>query len=362
MDQKAEQKTRGQRAWPAGWTVLSALLLLAFAVFLSFPLDKLQTAPWLSALQATWRSGMARGGPYGLVALIGAIIGLAEITATFPHYPREALGTVWARVLVLVNAVAALLAFVLVEAYTTPATTNRLLLALGVGLGLPALIRTRFTIARQIGGEGEGNEVSVNLGWLYDQFQVLCKTQIDLDLMKGRRSAVNRLLARFPSLQELHGLAAYTIEARETLAPKEEQTRNRQLETLASQQAPTDIARARIALFILETGGQAYVDYLLEQMQETGPPASGAAPPPAGPQLTAAESLVKQLVETLSLADLVALATRLISNPDLLGWMTQTAAPAPGVTEAQQKSAIAYRLVQEAGAEAVQRALESGKG
>lgn len=107
--------------------------------------------------------------PYGVVLLLGAIVGLAEITATFPAYPREALRTRWARLLILINALAATLAFWIARTYAT--NVNLPLLILGVGIGFQALIRTRFTLAKQIGGS-EGN-VEINLGWLYDQLNGL---------------------------------------------------------------------------------------------------------------------------------------------------------------------------------------------
>ncbi len=64
-----------------GALVLLVLVLLIVVVFLLFPTNKL--APGIAALHAV--------APYVIVALIGAIVGLAEIASTFPNYPREAL-------------------------------------------------------------------------------------------------------------------------------------------------------------------------------------------------------------------------------------------------------------------------------
>lgn len=70
--------------------------------------------------------------------------------------------------------------------------------------------------------EGGENEVSLNLGWLYEQFQHLCRTQIDLELMKNRRTAVTQILQYYPTIAELYDIAYYTIIARATLTPEEE--------------------------------------------------------------------------------------------------------------------------------------------
>lgn len=81
--------------------------------------------------------------PYVIVALIGAIVVLAEIASTFPNYPREALRTYWGKLLMLVNTLAAALAFWIAWTYAPDAHLP--LLVLGVGIGFQALIRTRFT-------------------------------------------------------------------------------------------------------------------------------------------------------------------------------------------------------------------------
>jgi len=296
------------------------------------------------ALQARIRQALSETGPVAAVALLGAIVGLAEITATFPNYPREALGTRWARILVLVNAAAAVLAFWLARIYAP--TTNLVLTVVGVGIGFQALIRTRFTLAKQIGGTGS-SDVSLNVGWLYDQFQALCKNQIDLELMNGRRTAVTRLIERYPTLAELRDIAEYTIVARSTLSPDEEKARLADLDKLFDPKAPANMARTGLALAILENGGQAYVELLLSQ------------PAVSLPKAATAESVVKNLIDKYSLADLAALATRLTSTPQEHEYIQGAAKPSPGVGEASQKAAIAHFLVQRVGVETVTKELAS---
>ncbi|MBI3799319.1 MAG: hypothetical protein HY268_20430 [Deltaproteobacteria bacterium] len=231
-------------------------------------------------------------------------------------------------------------------AQTYTSTANLALLAIGVGIGFQALIRTRFTLAKQIGGSG--NDIELNLGWLYDQFQHLCKTQIDLELMQGRRTAVDQLLGRYPSLTELHGIAAYTITARTTLSQDDQRARLETLDKLLDSQVPADLARASIALRILENGGQAYVDLLLHH------------PATSVPGTVTLENLVKQMVDRYSLAELVALTKRLTNSPELQSWVEQVAQPNPEepAPEVSQKIAIAQRLMKEVGVEAVRQEME----
>jgi hypothetical protein len=162
---------------------------------------------------------------------------------------------------------------------------------------------------------------------------------------------VVKLLRRYPTLQDLHGIAQYTIEARDTFSEAEAKSRSDALVKLTSEQAPTDLARAKIALFVLETGGQAYVNYLLEQLEEEpiGPPGGATATQPAPPATppSSTDALVRLLAAKYTLDELVAHARQLLTDPAALEWVTKTAQPAAGVTEEQQKSAIANRLVRE---------------
>ncbi len=424
------------RRSPGIWAGLVVLLLMAVAVFLTLPLANLAVQPWLAQWQRDLQNAFTQAGPLISVALLGAVVGLAEISSTFPNYPREALRTRWARILVLVNAVAAAAAYLIVSLYAVDASP--ILLVLGVGIGFQAIIRTRFTIAKQIGGSGEG-DVSLNLGWLYDQFQNLCKTQIDLELMNDRQSAMNRLLLRF-SMGELYNIGRYTILARATLSPEEEKAKQTELDKLMAQNVPEDFAKASMALLILETGGQAYVDFLLSRTESEAPKApaitdaittitklaqryaslpdlyqitrhilewrSKLAPEEKAARIeeldhllnsetpldfkragmarllvengdaatinillsqaivnvseaTSPDNLVRRLVESYSLAQMVEFAERLTDAPDILEWVRKAAQPDPEVSAANQKAAIAHFLVQRLGVESVLKALEA---
>jgi len=110
---------------------------------------------------------------------------------------------------VLLNAGVAALVLYLVL-LNSAASENPLLTGVAVGVGLPTLVRTRFTVARQFSG-GESGDLSLNLGWLYEQFQALCKTQIDLKLMSIRHRLAGRLIQRYADATALFQLAHHTI-------------------------------------------------------------------------------------------------------------------------------------------------------
>ena len=329
------EERRGQ----VGWIIVIVLFLLALVLFLAFPLETISVQPWVTAWQAQLRLALIQLGPFVLVALLGAVVGFSEIVATFANYPREALRTRWAQFLVLVNLTAAALAFWIARTYAPSA--DLVMTIIGVGLGFQALIRTRFIIAKEFSGKGS-SDISLNLGWLYDQFQNLCKNQIDLELMKGRRTAVTRLLERFPKIGDLKDIAAYTIVSRATLTTDEEKARLAELDTLFNPNAPANFAKTSMALMILENGGQAYVDLLLSE----------STPTPSKPT---PESIAKQLVEKYTLSDLVALATRLLTSENEQNWIKDAAKTAQGAPEASQKGTIALFLIQRAGTETVLR-------
>lgn len=331
--------------------IFLALLGLILIIFLNFPADAVNMPAWVAALQTQLNALVYALAPYGVVGLLGAIVAIAELSSTFQTYPREALRTRWAGVLIAINIVAAILALIITR--LTMPQMNPVLQVLAVGVGFQTLIRTRFILAKPIDGSGEG-EISLNLGWLYDQFQNLCRTQIDLELMNNRRTAVTRLLDYYPSLAELYDIAWYTIIARATLSEDEEAARLAELEKLIDPKAPEQFARTSIALMVLENGGQAYVDLLLDQAMDGD---EETADTPSIPHAMTTEKLVWELVETYSLDELVALANRLTDDDRVCDWIEQAAAPDSGASEANRKSAIAHFLVQQLSAEVLQNAL-----
>jgi len=344
------QFTRGMKT-----AIILFLLFLAFLItIIVFPITE-TTPEWVEPLQTNVYGFTARIAPYVLVGLLGATVAMAELVSTFQTYPREALRTRWAWILIGVNVVAAMIALVVVR--VTMTEMNPSLQILSVGVGFQAIIRTRFVLAKRIGDDGAEGEVALNLGWLYDQFQNLARTQIDLELMNKRRTAVTRLLEYYPSMAELYDIAWYTITSRATLTREQEDQRKADLEKLLDPKAPENFAKSSIALMILENGGQAYVELLLTQaMQGLSPEAMVQAKP------SNADKLIWQLVDKYNLEEMVALTEKVSNSEKVLEYVTDAAKPDPNVNTANQKATIAHFLVQQIGVEPLQKVLaEDGR-
>lgn len=328
---------------------LIALFLISLSIFLLFPTETTTLPLWVVVLQAQTQELTLNLLPYLVVGMLGAIVAIAELSSTFQTYPREALSTRWAAILILVNMVAAIVALVLVR--ITMPETDTVMQVLAVGVGFQAIIRTRFVLAKPIGGGHNGGEISLNLGWLYDQFQNLCRTQIDLELMNNRRTAVTRLIQYYPSLSQLYDTAWYTIIARATLTKEEEEARLAELEQLLDRKAPESFARASMALMILENGGQAYVDLLLDQaMNET---VMGV------PTANREDQVVRQLMERFELDEMIAFCHHLTDNKQLLDWVEAAAEPNAGINKSSQKATIAEFVIHNIGLEQVERGLST---
>jgi hypothetical protein len=345
------------------------LFLVVLAALLAVPLDLMNVQPVLIQLQTRIKDALGSLTPFIAVGALGAAVGLAELTSTFEDYPREAIVTQWGQYLIWLNGGTAVLAFFIIRFYAPP-ETNIFLLILMVGLGFPTLIRTNFTFAKQFGGDGKG-DMGVNLGWLYEQFQTLCKKQIDVELMTFRRKQVDRLLARYPTVQELYQTALYTIKARATFTKAEEEAKLSELQQKIDPKFPIEAARTEIGLLILEVGGIAYVDLLVEARRESPTPVAmavaeasrGAAAPAAAASAPAggapdSEAVVKKLVE-MPLDDLVSFGVGMLKSTDDQDWVKKAGQPQSNITAVQQKAPIAYYLVSRLGVDSILRAVQT---
>jgi hypothetical protein len=322
--------------------------LFVLALFVLAPLEGLKLNPVILMVQERTEATLLQLGPFFFVAVLGAGVGLAELASTFSDYPRESIATRWGQYLIWLNGAAAMLAFGMARIYA-PKDIDPLILVLTVGVGFPTLIRTKFTLAKQFSGQGD-EELSVNLGWLYDQFQYLCKKQIDLELMTYRRSKVDRLLERYPTLQELYDTALYTLRARATLSKEEEEAKLAELEETFKAKVPGEVTRLNIGLMILEWGGVAFVDSLTQ-----APRMAGALPATfGGGAETNVEAVVKRL-SSLSLTDLTDKALANMQAPEDQAKVRGLAEPASGLPELTQKASIARYMVDRLGVEAAQR-------
>lgn len=319
------------------------LLLLMIGLFAQLnpgqPEQPASLADWLRA-----------GIPYVGVAALGLTVGLAELTSAFADYPMRALSSPWGWGLIVLNGVAAVLALGIVRTYVPD--SNLLLTILAVGVGFPAIVRTNIVLAKQFAGT-EAKDLSLNLGWLYEQFQNLCKNQIDLSLMRHRRKEVEALLERFPDERSLYNIAYYTIISRGTLSPKEEAERLAELnEVMTNKALPLEVIRPTIALFILENGGEGYTDLLIHTTPAAPAPVKALAQAPerqiqiegliAGYDLEQLGRLSHQAIDEAVSADADGKASLKAYVDD---WLN-----AQEISERERKMTLARFLVEKAGA------------
>jgi hypothetical protein len=258
---------------------LPMLLILAVAVgpvvFLTALLQGLafpDSAPGMLLGTQAMLYGFA---PYLLVFSFGALIGMAEVIATFPAFASEALGTRWALLLVLLNALAITMVFS-VSLSATSGGEHPLIRAGLVAAAFAVLMRTRLVLARDLRGGAGG--VGLDFGWLYARFQSLCYQRIERDLLRDPHYAVERLLQLFPDSAALERVATNAILAED---PSRTATLQARLDAIGADDLGPSLRRARLARFIVQTGGLDHARFLIEYAD----PPAGAGPP--GPQSSA---------------------------------------------------------------------------
>lgn len=147
--------------------------------------------------------------PYLLAGGISFLVALAEIVTVFEKAPLRAVRTGGAVLLVLLNAAFAMLVLFLI--YTLFPKADSPLVALAVGLGLPVLVRTRFTVFKPMPGTVGSEGIAIQLDDLYDRLQRFCRRQIDVALAAERVRLVDRAI-REVEMSELERRARLLLE------------------------------------------------------------------------------------------------------------------------------------------------------
>lgn len=349
MTTPAPDLRRRFNATASTWGFLGVVVFVLI-VFAALPLQEMGL-PQLLKMQAGLNAIVEFLIPYLAVGGLGAAVGVAEISSTFSDYPREALVTRWSQYLLWLNTLTAMLAYLLARIYA-PAEIEPIALIVGAGVGFPAIIRTKFTLARNFGGEG-GGDVSVNIGWIYDQITTVCKKQIDLELMAYRRLKVDQLIQRYTTVQELFDTALYTLKARDTLTEAEQTAKRTELERIISEKLPPELTRLNLGLYILEVGGVAYVDSMTQARATHAAQAARAG----GHEPLTADTVIRELRD-LPLATLTQKALAARPTPDEQAKINQLAAPVSGLPEVTQRASIARYLVDNMGVDAAHALLD----
>lgn len=134
--------------------------------------------------------------PYLIASGISAVLALAEIVSVFERDPARALRTWGAFWLIFLNTIFAAVLFGLVS-YLSPAETNRYLASVGVGFGLPVLLRTNFTLIKPLDST-ESKGIGITFDEMYGRLQGFFRRSIDVSLAARRVRTVEQAIERLP--------------------------------------------------------------------------------------------------------------------------------------------------------------------
>lgn len=131
---------------------------------------------------------------YLVAGLLSMTVAVAEIVTVFEQDAQRALRTWGAFLLICLNIAASALILALLG--ELGADVN-VWLGVAVGIGLPTLIRTRFTVLKPLpGSTSEG--VDIQLDQLYERLQRFCRRWIDLKLAEQRVRIVDAAIEYIP--------------------------------------------------------------------------------------------------------------------------------------------------------------------
>ena len=209
--------------------------------------------------------------PYLIVVSVAFVVGCAELIKTFGGNFFRALGSRWGWALVGVNAVVAVVVYVVARNVLN--IGPGWFLAFCVGLLFPVLLRSRYTFFRPVGARDDPRitDLSIRVDEFYTALQERCYREVDNTLAVSRTlkaAALAEQYAEGPILRALNQVIA----ARQVATDREKDAKF--VEELAAV-ADEGMRRFRLAVFLLEiAGGQA------ERLLKAPPPPSV---PPGGP-------------------------------------------------------------------------------
>jgi len=198
-------------------------------------------------------------GPYLLVVALSFLWALTEILQTFRSDVRRALRSGWSALLIGINVIFALLIFALAR-YLTPPSVNPYLLALGVGVGWQALLRTRINLLQPLTPEA-GEAISLSLSDLYGRFQGFCREQIDRSLLSGRVRLLEQAI-RLPA-EELEYQVRLFAHASVLHSPDKVEAYLKKLRELGAQERALALAS-----YLLAHGGYDLLQERLKAMEK----------------------------------------------------------------------------------------------
>jgi hypothetical protein len=186
--------------------------------------------------------------PYAIVGVIATCFVLAELVKLFGGHISIALKSSWTYVLVGVNVIAALIAYVAARYFLN--VESDYWLALFVGVSYPLLLRSRFTLFRSVGSKEVQEQLSaltLRMDDIYGGMQERCYRQIDNAVAASRSLEAQALAATYQQVDIVAAIRR-VIDARQVAADQEKD--RAYLKAILEEQDSEDRRTYMLALFL----------------------------------------------------------------------------------------------------------------
>ena len=200
--------------------------------------------------------------PWELYLLAGGaslVLAVSEVVSSFELDPVRALRTWGSVILLFLNVTMAVLILALMHSFGTGGDSPWA--ALAVGLGLPTLVRTRFTVMKPLPGSADSDGVEIRLDELYERLQSFCRRRIDVALAGQRVRMVEQAMDRL-ELGELERKARLLLEGGLVVTASEASGYVDKI--LGKQEYDEERKRMLLAFAILNFGGHGMVGEMLK--------------------------------------------------------------------------------------------------
>jgi hypothetical protein len=206
----------------------------------------------------TWLTSVPWG-LYLLAAVASLVLAVSEVVSSFELDPVRALRTWGSTLLLLLNAAMAVLILALMRSFGAGGDSPWM--ALAVGLGVPTLVRTRFTVMKPLPGTAESEGVEIRLDELYERLQSFCRRRIDVALAGQRVRMVEQAMDRL-ELEELERKSRLLLEG--GLVVTASQASAYVDKILGKQEYDEERKRMLLAFAILNFGGHGMLEEMLK--------------------------------------------------------------------------------------------------
>jgi hypothetical protein len=213
----------------------------------------------------TWLASVPWG-LYLLAAVASLVLAVSEVVSSFELDPVRALRTWGSTLLLLLNAAMAVLILALMRSFGAGGDSPWM--ALAVGLGVPTLVRTRFTVIKPLPGTAESEGVEIRLDELYERLQSFCRRRIDVALAGQRVRMVEQAMDQL-ELEELERKSRLLLEG--GLVVTASQASAYVDKILGKQEYDEERKRMLLAFAILNFGGHGMLEEMLKATKAKPP-------------------------------------------------------------------------------------------